>query len=170
MDDSRNKTPFIYELFRNFAVVFLLAIFAMSFAGILFGRYENSSSGHSPGEFSILFAVNNGLSYGSIFQIAGFSLIIAFVIVLLFSEHYAVKLKFLYRLFISFSASLIAAIVFSVIFKWFPVENTAAWIGFILSFFACYLISTGITLIKLRLEKRKYRRLLEKYRAAAGSS
>ena len=44
---------------------------------------------------------------------------------------------------------MIAIIVFVIVFGWFPIENAAAWVGFIVSFAVC----TGVSALLMRLEE-----------------
>ena len=54
---------------------------------------------------------------------------------------------------------------FAVIFKWFPMNQPAVWIQFFIFTFVFSLISTGLSLVKLKLEGKKYNELLESYKA-----
>ena len=159
MDENRYRPPLVIELLRNFAVIFSSAIIAMSLAGSLVSRFDPDYMASST-----LFAPGNGLSYFSIFQIACYALIMAVITVCLFSEKYAVEMRFIHRMFLLFFSAFIVAYVFSLVFKWFPLDEPRAWIGFGLSFIVCFAISSGLTLLKLKLEKKKYGKLLANYK------
>lgn len=58
--------------------------------------------------------------------------------------------------------------IFSAIFGWFPLNDINAWGGFFLSFAICFLISLAIVLIKTRLENKKYREGIKRYRKEHG--
>ena len=49
-----------------------------------------------------------------------------------------------------FATIMVAITVFAVIFGWFPLNNIAAWIGFIVSFAVC----TAVSAVFMRLEER----------------
>ena len=160
MSEESKNTPFIVELLRAFAVTFSPAVLVMSFVVTLVVRYAPNA-----GKMSSLFSQETGLSFGSILQIAGMSLVFAVFSVLFISERFLPAMRFLYRLLFFFLAALLAVSAFAVIFKWIPVNNLFSWITFISSFVICYVVSVGLTLLWLRREKKKYGRLLADYKA-----
>jgi hypothetical protein len=132
----------------------------MVLAGLLVYRYVPEING-----MSTLFALKEmGLSYSSILQLAGLSFILAFFSVLLYSEYFLAKIRFLLRFFLFFLTAFFTISVFAIIFKWFPVGNLIAWIGYILSSIVCFVIGSGITYIKFKLENKKYNRLLTNFK------
>ncbi|MCL2834170.1 MAG: hypothetical protein FWD78_13450 [Treponema sp.] len=159
MDKEERKTPLIIELLKNFAAVFTASLVAMSLAGMILSRNIPNADA-----ISTLFAMKNGLSYNSILQITGFSLVITLIAVFLFSGQFEIKIKFSLRLLILFLLSLVVVSVFSIVFGWFPINQASAWIGFILCFIVCYAISAGLTVLNLKIQKNKYGKLLENYK------
>jgi len=121
-------------------------------------------SGQDMCDMSTLFSFNSGLQYGTILQTAGFSLIIAFFSVLLFSEHIQMKIRFLSRGFLLLLVTLLTTSIFAVIFKWFPSNNIQGWIGFVLCTIGCFVFSFTLTSLKLKLEGKKYTKLLAGYK------
>jgi len=160
MIDKKYKVALAIELARRFTVIFSLSIIAITIAGLLI-----SVNGRDMRNVSTLFAFNNGLQYNTILQTAGFSLIIAFFSVLLFSEYIQVKIRFLFRGFLLLLVTLFTTSIFAVIFKWFPQDNFQGWIGFALCTIFCFAVCFILTLLKLRLEGKKYNKLLLDYKA-----
>ncbi|MDR0442899.1 MAG: hypothetical protein LBH44_05795 [Treponema sp.] len=160
MDNELNRKPLIVELLRTFLIFFAITILAMSFAGMLVAHFTPDAK-----DVSALFALGAGLPYSVILQLAGFSFIMAAVSVLLFSERFFTKMRFLWRGFILMFAALLTASFFSLMFKWFPADDLHGWLGFVLCTFICFVISGGITMLKLKLEGKKYDRLLANYKA-----
>jgi len=160
MIEKQSKTAFLLGLARGFGVIFSLSIIAISIAGMLI-----ELNGQDISEVSTLFAFDSGLRYSSIMQIAGFSLIMAFFSALLFSKHIQIKMRFLFRGFLLLLVTLITASIFAVIFKWFPNNSITDWISFVLCTIVCFTISFFLTLLKLKLESRKYTKLLADYKA-----
>jgi len=115
-------------------------------------------------DMSTLFAFNSGMQYSTILQTAGFSLIIAIISVLFFSEHIQTKINFLFRGFLLLFATLLTTSIFAVIFNWFPSENIQGWIGFVLCTIVCFVVCFALTLLKLKLEGKKYTKLLAGYK------
>jgi len=160
MIEKQSITAFFIGLVRGFGVIFSASIIAISIAGMLLGLYGQDMRGTSS-----LFMFNNGLQYSTIMQLAGFSLVMAFFSVLLFSEHIQIKIRFLLRGFLLLLVTLITASIFAVVFNWFPQNNIKSWIGFALCTIFCFAVSFVLTLLKLKLEGKKYAKLLAGYKA-----
>jgi len=159
MIEKKYWTALAIELARRFSVIFSLAIIAITIAIMLVGLSDQDMR-----DTSTLFTLNGGLQYSTILQTVGFSLIIAFFSVLLFSEHIQVKIRFLFRGFLLLLATLVTTSIFAVIFNWFPQDNFQGWIGFVLCTIVCFVVSFALTLIKLKLEGKKYTKLLAGYK------
>jgi len=163
MDRDENKTPLITEFLYLFAAMFTMMVLAISIAGMLLARYDSEVR-------STLFAPGRvGLSYSTLMQITAFAFIMAIFATLLFSEHFLIKMRFLFRIFLLFLATLITFSIFAIIFGWFPIDQPLAWFGFILCTLFCFSVSIIMTLIKYRLEGKKYDRLLMNYKARHNS-
>jgi len=165
MDDDKNSTPLVFDIVKNFTLAFTAALLAMTITGMILGIFVSDIN-----SLSTLFGLKGGLSYSSILQIAGFSLIITLIAVFLFSGRFITKMKYSHGLLILFLASLITVSVFSMIFKWFPSGNIYAWIGFIICFIICYVICAVLTTLKIKLERKKFGKLLENYRERQGKN
>ncbi|MDR0497128.1 MAG: hypothetical protein LBH42_05915 [Treponema sp.] len=160
MDEEQNKKPLIVELLRFFLIIFAVSTLTMSSMGILVTRFTPDAK-HA----STLFALGDeGLPYSAIKQLAGFSLILAAVSMFLFSGRFFVKMRYLWRIFLMLVAALITSSVFSVVFTWFPADDLEAWLGFVISTLVCYAICACLTILKLKLEGKKYNRLLADYK------
>jgi len=162
MDNEKIEIPLILELVRNFLAIFTLSILAISLVGLLLVSYAPDVQ-----DISILFASGgSGLSYSVIYQIAGFSFVLAGFNILIISDRLIIKMKFWLRIILLFIAALIVFSIFAVIFKWFPIDDILAWAGFIISAFICFIFSLGLTLLRLKLEGKKFNKLLAKYKEA----
>jgi len=159
MIEKKYKIALAIELAQKFTVIFSLAIIAITIAGILIGL-----NGENMRDMSTLFAFNSGLQYSTILQAAGFSLIIALFSVLLFSEHIQMKINFLFRGFLLLLVTLVTTSIFAIIFNWFPSANIQGWIGFALCTTVCFAVSFALTALKLKLEGKKYTKLLAGYK------
>jgi hypothetical protein len=159
MIEKKYRTTLAIELARRFSIIFSLAIIAITIAGMLVGL-----SGQDIHDVSTLFAFTSGLQYSTILQTAGFSLIIAFCSVLLFSEHIQVKIRFFFRGFLLLLVTLVTTSIFALIFNWFPQDNFQGWVGFVLCTIICFAVSFTLTLFKLKLEGKRYAKLLAGYK------
>jgi drug/metabolite transporter (DMT)-like permease len=163
MGEEKKISSLVTELLQRFGIIFLLTTLALSVAGILVNRYDPKA-----GDESTLFTLGVGLTYNVIFQIAGFALIMAIFSVLLFSEHFQIKIKFFLRVLLLLLATLLVTSVFVIVFKWFPPHSIPSWIGFVICTFLCFVISFALTFLKLKLESKKYGKLLAKYKLRHG--
>jgi len=159
MDEEQNRTPLGIELLRGFGTVFTTSILVMCFAGMLIARRSG------PRVMSTLFSSGAGLSFNTILQLAAFALITAVLAVLFFSERFFKKTRFICRLLFFFLLTTVEVSVLAVIFKWFPINKIHNWIVFILLFIAGSTIGLGFTMLKLKLEKKKYGKLLAAYKS-----
>jgi len=160
MDNERKKVPFITGFLREFATIFTLCILSISLTGrLILGYYpeiQYSSSVFALGEA--------GLPYSTIFQSAIFALIMSAVTKFLFSENIAAKIPFILRSLFYLFSSLLTASVFSLLFKWIPANNLIAWLSFFLFFFVFYFIAIGLSFLVMKIEDKKYNKLLENYK------
>lgn len=161
MDEERNGASFVGEVLRIFFIVFSLAVLAISFAGMLLARYAPDAQAGS----SIFSLDGAGLPYSTIMQIAAYALIMAVFYMLIFSDRFIVKVRFLWRFPLLFLATFLIGLVFAIIFKWFPVDSRMAWIRFVLATVISFTISFCLTLLKIKLEGKKYDKLLANYKA-----
>ena len=161
MYEDRNETPFIAELAHFFTIIFTMSILAIVIAGLMVTRYAPEVQ-----DISTLFAPGGiGLSYSTILQIAGLSIILACFCIFITSGRFLVKMRFLLRFLLFLLTTFFTTSVFIVIFKWFPLDNVLEWIRYSLSIIICFAIASGITYIKFRLQTRKYNRLLANFKA-----
>jgi len=161
MYEEQNEKPFIAELAINFTIIFTMSILAMTAAGLFVMRYVPEAQDTS----SLFVSGMAGLPYSSILQIAGLSVILSVFSVLITSDRFLIKMRFLLRFFLFLLAAFFTISIFAIIFKWIPVDNSLAWISFIISIVICFAISSGITLLRFKLQNKKYNRLLEAYKA-----
>jgi hypothetical protein len=160
MDKDKNETAIISGFLKEFATIFTLTIIFFSLvAKILFNCFPEAQY------MSTIFALEGtGLPYASILQVVCFSFIMAFISRLLFSGILAEKISFIMRYFIFFLAALFITSIFSIVFKWFPANYLQAWIAFFILFIVAAGSAIGISLLIVKLENRKYNRLLEEYK------
>jgi cation transporter-like permease len=161
MNEEFKEAPFFTQVLRNTGATFTLTILTLSIAGMVFARLDPNLR-----EVCSLFALAPlGLTYNAVLQIAGVSIIIAVISTFLFSEQFFYKMRFFWRINLLLLMVLIVVSSFAVIFKWFPMNQPAVWIQFFIFTFIFSLISIGLSLAKLKLEGKKYNRLLESYKA-----
>jgi hypothetical protein len=157
---EHKSTFFFTELLRKFTAIFSSAILAISVTGFIVSRYFPADR-----DFSTLFVPGKtGLTFNAIFQIVCLSLVISVFSLLLFSEFLQIKLHFFFRGLLLLLATLFTSSIFVVIFKWLPSNDLLSWLGFILCTILCFAVSFILTLLKLKLEGKRYDKLLENYK------
>jgi len=161
MHEELKEVPFFTQLLRSTGTVFTLTVFTISIAGMVFARLEPNL----PQVCSLFALAPLGLTYNAVLQIAGLSIIIAVISTFLFSERVFYKMRFLWRIALFLLMIMIVVSLFAVIFKWFLVNKPVVWFQFFISTFVFSFISIGLTLVKQKLEGKKYNKLLESYKA-----
>jgi len=160
MYKEQNEVPFITELARFFTIIFTMSILAMVFAGLLVARNLPEAQ-----DISTLFSLKGaGLPYNSILQIAGLSFMLAVLCVLITTDRFLIKIRFLLRFSLFLLSVFFTTSIFAIIFKWFPIDNAEGWISYILSTIICFALASGITLLNSRLQNKKYNRLLQNFK------
>jgi len=161
MNEELKEAPFFTQLLRNTGATFTLTVLTLSIAGMVFARLDPNFS-----EVCSLFALAPfGLPYNAVLQIAGLSTIIGAISTFLFSERFFYKMRFFRRINLLLLMVMIVVSLFAIIFKWFPGNQPVVWLQFFISTFIFSLISIGLSLVKLKLEGKKYNELLKSYKA-----
>jgi len=164
MDEERPWVSFLKTLFSAFAYVFTLAIITMTFVSMLFIRLFPDQV--YAGQIPIMSGDNMaGLSFSTILQFAAFSLVMAFVITLLFSQHLFPKLRYLHRVFLLSFIAALGTFLFGLIFRWFPTGEPLALFSIAGGILTCFGFTFLFSMIGNRLEGKKYDRLLANYKA-----
>ena len=160
MDNERKKEPYITGFLREFAKIFTWMILCKSLTGkLILGYYPEIQYSSS-----ILALGREGLPYTIILQSAAFALIMSFISKFLFSENIATKMPFIWRSFLFLLTSFLTASVFSLLFGWIPANNLQIWLAFFLFFFIFYFFAIGLSYLILKIEDKKYNKLLENYK------
>ena len=159
MDNERKKVPYFTDFLREFATIFTLIILSISLTGkFIFDYYPDIQYSSS------LFTLGVGLPYSTILQSALFALIMSVATRFLFSEKITSKMPFIWRSLLYLFATLLTASVFSLLFKWIPANNLQAWLYFFLFFFVFYFIAIGLSFLVIKIEDKKYNKLLNTYK------
>lgn len=160
MENERKKVPFFTAFLREFAKIFTLMILSMSLAGKIFFNYNPEIQ-----YFSSIFSLGGtGLPYTIILQSVGFAIIMAAASRFLFSEYIEMKISFIWRSILFLLTTLLTSSIFALFFKWIPVDNIQAWLISLLFFIIFYFVAIGFSLLLLKLEDKKYNKLLENYK------
>jgi magnesium-transporting ATPase (P-type) len=160
MYKEQNGKPFVLELLYRFGTVFTLTVLVITLTGILIARYTPDAK-----EISTLFVLGSaGLPYSAILQLAFCDLILAAFSVLLFSERFLTKMRFMWRFIFLYLSTLFTVSIFSMVCGWFPANNPLSWIAFILWLAICIAFAYVLTRLKFKIENKKINRLLKDYK------
>jgi hypothetical protein len=161
MENKQNRMSPIIELVHRFTGVFSQTILVFSIAGILIARYAPPTV-----YLSTLFTLDGkGLTHNGILQLAGCSIVIAAFSAVLILEYFQTKIHYFFRSFIIFLATLTTTSIFAVACKWYPFSNIRSWLLFWGFITAGFVVMHSFVMIKLKLEGKKYNRLLKNYKA-----
>ena len=151
MDDNKNIFDYIKQLFTSFGIVVLLFIVI------------NLIIGDEAGSVSSLFALGaKGLSTATLLQLLILVLIITAAQNIFLSDLVIKNMALVVRSILFFATIMAAITIFAVVFGWFPLNNVAAWIGFIVSFAVCSIISSVIMRLEENAENKKMQEALNR--------
>ena len=57
-------------------------------------------------------------------------------------------------------------VCFVAVCGWFPIDSVEGWIGFVVSFIVCFVVSAGCMVYRTNRESRKYEVLLQRYQSS----
>ena len=144
MEDKKNIFDYIKELFTSYGIVVLLFIVINLFIG------------NEAGSVSSLFVLGSkGLSTATLIQLLFLVLIITVAQNIFLTDLVIKNMALVVRNILFFVTILAAITVFALVFNWFPLNDPRAWIGFIVSFSVCSVISSVIMRMEENAENKK---------------
>lgn len=151
---EEKKTVFDY-IIQTMAIYGIIVVIFMVY---------NYLIGDSAAEHSSLFALGRaGLSTATLIQLLALSVILNFTRTLFLSDRWIKNMAIFLRFVLSITTIMIVIITMVIIFKWFPIDDPMAWIGFALSFIISMIISVWITRLKERMENEKMQEALNRF-------
>ena len=155
MEEKKTLFYDINSLLATYGLIVILFVILQTFVG------EGASV------FSSLFAYGaNGFTKSTLLQLFALSVIITAARILLLSDRLIRRMSMLLRNALFFVTITLSIILFVICFNWFPVTNTAAWIGFFISFGICSAVGIIFSRLRERSEDQKMNRALEEYAAS----
>lgn len=124
-----------------------------------------SLTGDDAKQISSMFRLgSHGLAISTLLQFLFNSLLVISLKSFIFSGRFFKNLLTLWRTVLLLFSILAVTVVFIILFHWFPLDNLFAWIGFLICFGGCFIISSSFLIIKTRLENKRYNELLSNYK------
>ena len=155
MSDSSKSAAvdFIEQVLKSFAAIIIM----VSIVGFIVGDAAK--------DVSDLFSMGSaGLSYLSLLQFLAFSLVSSVIRMILYSDYFAKRIMLLWRIAIMLLLYVIMAIGWSILFNWFPIYDLLSWVRFLISIAVSFSILIAAMFIKLKIEDKKYSKLLLNYK------
>ncbi len=153
----KDKVLALYKFIAQILIIFSVTMLFITFNGII--------AGESAKEYSTMFSLGNkGVSFDTILQILLSSVVVSLINQVFFSEKLFKNMMMLWKIILMIIFIIAAIVIFTIYFKWFPINLAEAWIGFFVSFGGFFLVSTAIMITKTKREAKKYEELLENYK------
>lgn len=151
------KKKTIFDYVGQALMIFGITILILNVFCVVFG--ENAK------EISTLFAMgSNGISVSTSFQFLLVSIIVVVLRFLFFTDAIITNMSLPVRTGSMYAAIILTILIMNCLFGWFPADMWQAWLGFILSFAVCSVMSTITVLVKDKLENDKMQDALNKFK------
>ena len=157
MDNEKRGFPLVSLYFSLVKTLFVVFISGITIAGIIVGAIAPELPQHS----SLFTSGGEGIPYLAILQLGAFSMVIGAFYVLLLSDRFIKNMPRGWRIVLVHIVTISTIGVFWLLFKWGPWIKTL--LGLLL-FYACCVLAGSVMIIKIRLDDRKYNKLLSHYK------
>ena len=151
-EDKKSVFGYIAQLLATYgAMVIIFIVFDICIG--------TSTVGHST-----LFELGSkGLTTGTLLQLLFLAVLVTIAQVVFLTDAIIKNLGMIVRNLLFIIAIFVSIVVFAVVFGWFPVNDIAAWIGFLVSFSLSMAASLLITRFIEKSENKKMQEALDKY-------
>lgn len=151
MEEKKNVFDYIRQLFTIYGVMVLIFVIF------------NLIIGDEAKSISTLFSIGSaGLASATLLQLLFMALIITVAQNIFLTDILIKNLALIVRNILFFITIMIAIIAFVIVFGWFPINNVAAWIGFIVSFAVCTGVSAWLMHLEEKAENKKMQEALNR--------
>ena len=158
MYEGKSIIIFFNKLLRSFSAFFTFVIFLRLFIKLVSDYYYQLFHGIYSHE-------SISLTSRAILEVAAFALILAVINIVILSDIFLFKMRFLLRSFLFYITTLSLTTVFAIFLDWLQINSILAWASFFIIFTICFAIGIGIKLLKAKFDNRKYNELLERYKS-----
>lgn len=153
MEEKKTFFNYISQVFATFGIIIVIFVI---FSLII---------GDGAKVYSSLFSLGSeGLGIGTILQLLSLSTVITILRNIFLTDGVIKNMPMIARNISFFAITTAACAGYIVLFKWFPLDDVLAWIGFLVSFAVCSVVAVGVSKLKEKAEDKKMERALEKYR------
>jgi len=166
MDEQISKAKQIRKFLSEVITsVFACAVLGATISGWVISSFADTELPTYSGFFSLYMG---GMSYGSIIQLFGLSVVLGILLLIFISDIFLEKILLLRRYMFFLISALIAISLFVLVFGWFPPDAWQGWVAVWGSFAVFSCVSMIPAFIKARREDREYEKALSDYKAKRG--
>lgn len=153
MEEKKTVFDHISGLFATFGIVVVIFMILVRVIG-------DAAFGHS-----LFFEYGSrALPINLLCQWFVLSVFISILKELLFTDRWISRMSMFVRIVLFFLAVTIVIVLFVIVFKWFPLNDVKAWIGFFASFAICSAVAAMISRTKEKAENLKMEQALKRYK------
>ena len=153
MEEKKNMFDHISELFATFGIITCIFMILIVVIGDLAYGYS-----------SFFEYGKKALSINTLFQLVGLSFIISVCRNVFLTDRWIRQMSIIVRNILFFLLLIVTIVLFVIMFKWFPISDIKAWVGFIISFAVCSSLGVVIIRIKENSENRKMEQALDRFK------
>ena len=149
MEEKKTVFDFIGDLFATYGIIVVIFVVL------------NMVIGDAASVFSSLFEYGSlAFSTDTLLQLLALALIICMSRNILLTDRWIGQMSMIVRNAVFFLVITVAIVLFVIMFKWFPITDIKAWIGFLVSFALCSSLAVVISVLRENAENRKMIRAL----------
>ncbi|MCR5735398.1 MAG: hypothetical protein K6G22_12405 [Lachnospiraceae bacterium] len=152
MEEKKTIFNYISQTFATYgAIVLIFIIF-------------NIAIGENAKDYSTLFSMGKeGITIPVLSELLLLAVMITLAQVVFLTDKWILNMSMMIRNVLLFISVLIVMAIMIVVFKWFPVDDMTAWLGFIISYVISLIISEFVTKLREKAENSKMQEALDKY-------
>lgn len=153
MEDNKTVFNYLGEIFTIYGVILAMIVILNLLVG------DNAKG------YSCFFEYGSGsLSTGTLIQLFFLSVFISVARNLFMTDKWIKNMPIIGRSACLFISVMILSVVFVILFKWIPLNDIFAWIGFAVSFVVSTLAGVLISKLKEKAENMKMEKALERFK------
>ena len=154
MEDKKTIFNYLGEVFTTYGVIILIFVILNLILGDIAKGYTS------------FFEYGSGsMSMGTMIQLFALSVIICVARNLFLTDNWIKNMPMFVRIFSLFLSVTVVIVVFVIVFRWFPITDVKAWIGFFISFAVSSVVGVLFSKLKERAENRAMDKALEKFKS-----
>ncbi len=153
MEDNKTVFNYLGEIFTIYGVILAMIVILNLLVG------DNAKGYSSFFEFG-----SGSLSTGTLIQLFFLSVFVSVARNLFMTDKWIKNMPIIGRSACLFISVMILSVVFVILFKWIPLNDIFAWIGFAVSFVVSTLAGVLISKLKEKAENMKMEKALERFK------